>query len=317
MSNNKEISKKLYELRLKGKESYLEFMGIDIGKLRALEKEINSQYERLISELQDTLKETGKIIREQHAASLERFIWFINEDVESIFKYYAKSGVYFTPCIYYPFPLSSVDRGDKTIIDPPTGCGASGSVKYGKTNNIAHLKVDSGGGQGTGTINSARVKTWFKFSFTPKETGLYCIYPLVQMNGHCLLWTWGTCGGTVEDLGRGKAIATLRVRVDQLSTPVRQIEHIVFEHDSSAGSNYESGFGYDSEVNGGANMGVFLKENHEAVIWIECDIYVEIANHGRAWIDMKSSPFFYFKVPAVYWGRSRFFIPWQNKYQRQ
>ena len=305
---NKEIRQKLYELRLRGREHYLELMGIDIPKVRELEKEIDAQYEELAVGIQDMLKDAGKEIAEQHEASIEMVQGLIRKDIERMVErpqYIRDRDDLFrfaAICVYYPFPVPAVGSGDSVTLDPPTGCGASGSVTYDAASNIAHPSADSGWGQGTGTINSAQVNTWFRFAFTPTTDGIYCIRPIVCMNGHWLVWTWGTCGGTPEDLGSGTARVTLRVRVDQLSVPVKQIEHNVFEQNASAGIDIESGFGYNSEVDGGASMQVHLQGGHEAVVWVECESYAKIANHGRAWVDMQTSPFFHFKVPAVYRG---------------
>lgn len=304
-----EIRQKLYELRLRGREHYLELMGIDIPKVRELEKEIDAQYEELAVGIQDMLKDAGKEIAEQHEASLEMVQGLIQKDIErmverpqSLRDEALRPARFAAICIYFPFPAPNVGSGDSVTLDPPTGGGASGSVTYDAASNVAHPSADSGWGQGTGTINSTQVKTWFRFAFTPAWDGLYCIRPIVYMNGHWLVWTWGTCGGTPEDLGSGTVRVTLRVRVDQLSVPVKQIEHTVFEQNASAGVDIESGFGYNSEVDGGASMQAYLQGGHEAVVWVECESYAKIANHGRAWVDMQTSPFFHFMVPAVYRG---------------
>lgn len=306
---NEEISKKLYELRLQGRERYLDLMGVDVKKVRALEKEIDAKYDRLAVSMQNMLKDAGKERAEQHQASLKRVQGLIRKDIErmverpqSLIDEAMRPKRFAAICFYYPFPAPTVGSGDSVTLNPPTGVGPSGSVTYNAAANTAHPSVDSGWGQGTGTINSAQVKTWFKFAFNPTADGNYCIRPLVYMNGHWFVWTWGTCGGTPEDRGSGTAMVTLRVRVDQLSVPVKQIEHTVFDQNASAGVDIESGFGYDSEVDGGVSMSVYLQAGHEAVVWVECESYATIANHGRAWVDMQTSPFFHFKVPELYWG---------------
>lgn len=80
---NKEIRQKLYELRRQGRERYLELMGVDIPKVRELEKEIDAQYEELAVGIQDMLKDAGKeIVAEQHEASLEMVQGPIRKDIE-------------------------------------------------------------------------------------------------------------------------------------------------------------------------------------------------------------------------------------------
>jgi len=82
-----------------------------------------------------------------------------------------------------------------------------------------------------------------------------------------------------------------------MAAPTRRLEQI-----ASAGQDLHSGFAYDSQVDGGAAVSACLQGGHEAVVWVECESYAQIANHGRAWVDMQASPSFCFKVPEVSWG---------------
>lgn len=309
------IQQELYELRLNGREQYLEFIGVDVKKLRSLEKGIDKKYEELAAKVKNMLEDEGKEIAETHQSSHKRSKKVFRRNIEkmidgpqAIASLSIKDLKDLVPkkfaaiCWYYPFPASCFGESDTVTINPPAGCGASGSVTYNGTNCEAHPIADSGPGQGTGTSNSALVKTSFRFAFTPTNDGLYCIRPIVQMNGHYLLWTWGTCGGTPEDLGSGTVRVTLRIRVDQLSVPVKQQEHQVFEQSVSGGGDTASGFGYDSEADGGASTHAFLEGGHEVVVWVECESYAQIANHGRAWVDMQTSPYFYFTAKELYWG---------------
>ena len=334
MVKEKDIRQRLYELGRHGRESYLRLMGIDVPSVRELEKEINAGYEDLAAAIQDMLKDAGKQEADMHEKSLERVRSMIRKDTDTLaarlavpveelakidytetlatrlavpVEELAKLLVwcwcfYLSPATYVPPPQDFVD------LDPPTGGGASGSVTYNAATTIAHPKAEAKG-MGTGTINSAKVNVSFRFSFMPTTDRVYCIRPIVQMNGHWLVWTWGSCAGTAQDLGSGTARVTLRVRVDQVSLTVAQIEHKVFEQSASAGLDIQSGFGYNSVVDGGACLEAYLQGGHEAVIWVECESYAEIANHGRAWVDMQTSPFFHFSVPEVWWG-VRFCWPW-------
>jgi hypothetical protein len=310
--SEKEIRQKLYDIRIRGRERYLKLMGVDLQKVRELEKSVDSEYQELAKAVERNLKESGKERAHVHRGSFERAISIFNKDLQAVLDHPSRadlSKVVYCPCVY-PFTASPAPPPqDSVILDPPTGGGASGSVTYNSADNIAHPKADTGWGQGTGTINSSTVKTSFRFSFMPTADRSYCIRPVVYMNGHWQVWTWGTCSGLTEDLGSGVAKVVLRVRVDQLSLPVAQKEHVVFEQTASGGVDIESGFGYDSEVDGGASLVATLQGGHEAVAWVECESYAQISNHGRAWVDMQTSPFFYFWVPEVRWGwRSCF--PW-------
>jgi hypothetical protein len=298
------VRQQLYDLRLKGRERYLELMGVDMPKVRALEKELDTGYEKLAGEVRRSLKKAGAEAAEWHRKSQAKGKRMLEAEV-------AKAAIleHLEPKVAIPLcwcfsimQATPVGTGeDDVVIDPPTGGTGSGSVTYDATGNVAHPIADAKGG-GTGTINSAQVTTWFKFAFTPSHDRAYCIRPLAYMNGHWLLWTWGTCGGTPEDLGSGIVRATVKVRVTQLASTIKEIEHDVVNVSLSAGSSQESGFYYDSSTDGGASTFAVLEGGHEAVIFVSCDIYAKIANHGRAWVDMQTSPHFYFKVPELYWG---------------
>jgi hypothetical protein len=121
------------------------------------------------------------------------------------------------------------------------------------------------------------------------------------MSGHYLLWTWGDCDGGNQ--GSGLVRVTLQIQVDQFSSPVSTRNHVVLEQiTSSPGANFESGFSYDSAVDGGAATTAFLQGGHEAVVWVRAICEAEITNRGAAWVDMQSSPTFYFKADRVNWG---------------
>ncbi|MEA3291600.1 MAG: hypothetical protein U9Q71_04760, partial [Pseudomonadota bacterium] len=279
------------------------FMGVDVSQVRAMEKDLDEKYGRLTLAVRDELKESGKSIAEEHQRSLKRAHEWIRKDSEAIAE--QKPGLsavaphrLFCWC-YTPSMVTAVDQGDSVILDPPAGGTGSGSATF--DTNGAHPFAEAQG-QGTGTINTAQVNAWFKYAFTPSTDRVYCIHPIVQMNGHWLTWTWGTCGGTPEDRGIASARVKLKVRADQLSSTIKQSEHIVIDENASAGANKESGWYYDSEVDGGTKMDVILQGGHEAVIFVEVECLVSVANHGRAWVDMQTSPHFYFKAPELWWG---------------
>ena len=206
-------------------------------------------------------------------------------------------------CVCFSFNFAgNVGNGhDPAVLNPPVSPKNSASVTFDPTDCVAHPKVDAHG-DGTGTTTSAEITSWCRYSFIPSKDGMYCIRPLVYMNGHYLLWTWGTCSGTAEDLGSGRVKASVTVQVDQLSLPVKTVEHTVFDHSTSGGSDTQSGFAYDSTTDGGVATSVYLEGGHEAVVWIKTTCFAEITNHGRAWVDMQTSPQFYSRVDEVRWG---------------
>ncbi len=300
---DEKIRQQLYDLRLKGRERYLELTGVDIPKVRALEKELDGEYEELAGRVRATLKGAGEEVAERHAKSLATSKLMLQTEFARVALRPVEETWQIIPFCWCPWVIQgmAVGSGDEVVIDPPGGTG-SGSVTYDSTGNVAH-PIAEAKGAGTGTINSAKVRVWFKFAFTPATNGAFCIRPMVQLNGHWLLWTWGTCGGTAEDLGSGVVRATVKVRVTQLVSTVKEIEHDVLNKSLSAGADQASGFYYDSSIDGGAYTSAILLAGHEAVVFVECEIYAQVANHGRAWVDMQTSPHFYYKVPELYWGR--------------
>jgi hypothetical protein len=119
------------------------------------------------------------------------------------------------------------------------------------------------------------------------------------MNGHWLIWTWGTCEGVSH--GSGKLHVKNRVKVYQVLSLLKETEYTVVDF-VSTGPDDQSGFSYDSIMDGGAGVSVYLEGGHEAIVEVECECYVEISNHGRAWVDMQTSPHFYYKVNQLRWG---------------
>lgn len=304
--NDVEIHQSLFELRREGREKFLEISGIDVSKARRLEEEIDTRYDELAIKVRNMQKDAGKGVAENHVKSQERTRMLISKEVETRLAELAPGSLK-----QYPFPHSwcfywnigpVVDSGQSVTLEPQSGGTGQGSVTF-DTDSIAHPFADVRG-QGTGTINKVKVNTWFKFAFMPVTGWTYCVRPVVQMNGHWLAWTWGTCGGTAESVGSGAVRITLKVHAGQLFEYYRTIEHHIINETLSAGSDNHTGWYYDSEVDGGAFMTVNFQEGHEAVIKVECEIYAEIVNHGRAWIDLQTSPQFYFKVPEVYCGPS-------------
>jgi hypothetical protein len=304
----KEIRQRLHELRRSGREQYLKLMDIDVPEVRELEKKLDAQYEELTSMVKGGLKDSGKQNAEQHGLSFDRACRVHEKTMEKMIDLSQDLPTTRPPlarlyCFCFPWKQAGyIDHDHSVVIDPPSGGTGSGSVTFEATGCVAHPYAEAKGG-GTGSINSVEVKAWCKYAFMPPDDGYYCISPTVFMNGHMLLWTWGTCGGTPEDLGIGSVEVNLNVRVDQLSATVKTLKHEVLDESKSAGHNINTGWHYDSTLHGGAQMSAYLEGNHEAVVFVECESRVEIANHGRVWVDMQTSPHFYFKVPEVRWGR--------------
>lgn len=296
-----DIHRQIYKVRKESKEEYLKLLGVDIPNLRRFEKQIDGKYERLISRIQKNVKSIGKENEEMQKASFQRMTSIYQLEVAKTVGQTIDSNIIavLRPCRYF-FNAEYEDIGDHgPIINPSTGGTGTGATTY--DNRIAHPYVNVRG-QGSGTTNSVSLETWFKYSFMPQQTKTYCINPFIYLNGHWLLWTWGGGCGSTGDVGRGHVKLTLRLTVDQLSVTVHEREKVIIDQYAEEGADYETGFAYNSEVNPGLGTRVVLQAGDQAVIWVKCECNVEIGNHGRAWIDMQTSPYFYFMTPEVKWG---------------
>ena len=305
-----DISQKIYEMRRKGREMHLEFQGIDTRKLRHLEASIDGGFVELAEAVRKGLGGTGGEIAERHKLSRDRHVKMYQKVAEGVISPDIGDLRPRAHCICLSFNLAgSVGNGnDPVVLGPPTGGTGSASVTFDPTGCVSHPMAEARGA-GTGTTNSAEITSWCRYSFMPSIDGTYCIRPLVYLNGHYLLWTWGSCSGDAEDLGSGRISAKVTVQVDQLSLPVKTVEHTVLDHSAAGGSDTQSGFAYDSGTEGGLGTSVYLEGGHEAVVWIKTTCLAEVTNHGRAWVDMQTSPQFYSRVDEVRWGRIICF-PW-------
>ncbi len=308
----RDIAQKLYDLRRKGREKHLELAGVEVKKLRALEERIDADFGKLAEAVKKDLAETGAEVADRHEVSRNRTVMIDQKVAEGVISPHITDmrAPIFCICLSHNFAADAGHGHEPAILTPPSGGTGIANVTFETTGCVAHPIADARG-QGTGTTNSAEITSWCRYSFMPSVDGLYCIKPLIYLNGHYLVWTWGTCSGLAEDLGTATAQVVVTVQVDQLSLPVKTVAHTVVDKTGSGGSDTQSGFAYDSEIDGGASTSVFLQGGHEAVVWIKCTAFAEVVNHGRAWVDMQTSPKFYAKVDQVRWGRILCF-PWAH-----
>jgi hypothetical protein len=306
------ILQQLHDLKQAQIERSLELMGVDVAELRALEAEYASQYDELFVQVRESLRDAGQGIPEQHSLSLERSNLLFEAaqqptlpGLEQVPPWIRDGivGVYL-PC-YHPNTAKYVGHSSSVTQYPPSGEGTEGYVVYlpppGADDAKSHGLTEARG-RGTGTESRVQVSSKHRYAFTPPASRTYCILPMVHISGHWLVWAWGTCAKTPNSQGAGKVQVKLRVRVDQLSVPVKQSEHTVLEESQASRPTPHSGFAYTSDRGGGAALKVFLQGGHEAVVWVECECSAQVTNHGRAWVDLETSPNFYFWVPEVRWG---------------
>jgi hypothetical protein len=302
---NGDIIKRWNEIRSAEYERYLQLRGVDVKEVRKLQEEINGEYDKLAQEVRRTLEKEGLEIAKLHEASLERKETLIQSDTEKmaqlpegVYEWLRKPAFTFRCCT--PFKATFKRYEDEKSGNP----GVTETVNYEATGNIAHPFVEIIN-PGAGKTSIAQLNTRFVFAFTPTTDMIYCINPLVYMNGHWAIWTWGSCSN--NDVGSGLVRVTLRVAVYQLNVPVKQTELKVVDQTALSGGHFKTGFNYDSTVQDGAGVSTYLQGGDQAVVEVDCEIYGQLTNFGRIWVDMQTSPGFYFKVPELYWGWP---IPW-------
>lgn len=290
--NGKNLNPKLIQLRRLSRERYLELAGIDPKKVLQIEQEIDGQYEELASGVRDMLKKEGKEMAEQQKIGLKL------AQRRRLHMAVAKTvwPPWWNPCT----ATARFFSHGEPMTDP-------GTVSYEEAGNIAHLLADT-----VPADSPKEIEAEFRFILDlPDVLGpaqRYCVCPVIQMNGHWLAWAWsgGSCGG-VTTVGSAMASLTLKVQVYQGAELKGEREHPILYEPVSGSMDHQSGFYYDAEVHGGVQLNVELEAATDATVLVKCIAKVEAVNHGRAWVDMLTSPYFYFKVPEVHWGLS----PWQ------
>ncbi len=172
----------------------------------------------------------------------------------------------------------------------------------GDTAKSAKLYVDAKG-PGVGT-SRGEVKAQYKYTFEPPKDGIYCIGPHIFLNGHWLAWSWGS-GSTPQDTGVASVNVSIKVQIDQLSATIKTHEKTVLDITKQAGANGQSGFSYNSITDGGSSTKAYLMGGYDAVIFVDVTASADVLKHGRAIVDMKTSPSFGCRVDAVFYGRRK------------
>lgn len=296
--NERDINLKLVQLKRQSRERYLELLGIDPKKVLQLEQEIYGQYDELASGVRDMLKNAGKEVAEQQ----QRSLGFMQDKRLKM----AKAKVW----PWWEDPCTS----DARFFSHGEPMTEPGTVSYEEAGNIVHLLVDTGPADSPKEIE-AEYRFILDLPDIPFFSRHYCVCPVIQMNGHWLTWTWGTgpCGGPTM-LGSADAWVNLKVEVYQGGLLKRERSCSVLPElgdpeptpHVTNGDDAQSGFYYDSETDGGASLTVKLEPATDATVVVKCIAKVKVLDAGRAWIDMSTSPQFYFKVPEVHWGLSPF-----------
>lgn len=298
-------------------EESLRLRSIDPKKFRALEEEVARKFDKLIDDSRqlaiknaiDHRERNRKLIARVEAAdhrlSELALQGFLGEPIEdSIANALFLSdpwrvwpfGCY---CFFFwPVPFISTES---------TPANAPDRVTEGPGKDQVRLKADAK--STTGSSNTVISKTRFTFSFQPWESSVYCIRPRVTGAGYWIATAWSSeCVGGI--LGSSHVQVRVRVRVDQLSSTVQEVEHPVLDYNTSTMGNGDGDIEYVSYRDGGLHMAAYLEGGHEAVVFVECEARADVTNAGRALVEMMGNEtVFGFVVEGVWVARRRCYWP--------
>jgi hypothetical protein len=274
-------------------------MKIDPAAVREIEASENKRHGELIEELQRNMRGMGKEAKQHFYKSVENYHAMQSDAIQVLAEVPSiAEGILLWPCYCFPFISAKyVDKKCSTLIDV-------GNVKVecteGETSETSQIYVDA---QGPGAGESkGKVSVKYTYTFEPTKTGTYCISPHVFLNGHYLAWSWGSCNVPVNN-SVSKAKVYVKVQVDQYSTPVKIHEHKVLDITEQSGTSSQSGFSYNSITDGGVSTKAYLQGGDDAIVFVEIIGYASVLKHGKAIVDMKTSPNFGCIVDNVLYGR--------------
>ena len=294
-----DINERLNELRKDTRDQYLKLMKIDPDAVKEIETSENKRHEELIRELQRKIKDTGKEAKQHFHKSVENYHLTHDKAIQILAEPPSLAeGIQFWPCYCFPYISAKyVDKNCSTLLDV-------GNVQVecteGETSEASQLKVDAKG-PGAGE-SKGKVSVKYTYTFEPPKTGTYCISPHVFLNGHYLAWSWGSCNVPVNN-SVSKAKVYVKVQVDQYSMPVKTHKHKVLDITEQSGTGSQSGFSYNSLTDGGVSTKAYLQGGDDAVVFVEIIGYASVLKHGRAIVDMKTSPNFGCIVDNVLYAR--------------
>ena len=297
-------SQHFQEITSRGRERLWELMGLDGCAIRSVTRDVNQQLIELAQNIQQRLEslESAQLVSRQQEQSLKYLKQVSALEAQGMIPTGLIDEIVAPSQCQCGIAMFAESVGHNNLPPQITG-NAQGSVIWEPPANscVGHPIVDA---QGNGNVSAAELESTCTFTFTPSSTGSYCIRPVVQLNGHYLAWTWGSC--ELEAPSRACADVELTVTVEQPAAGLVRTRtvNVVDECVSfPVGDNaLQSGFAYDSSVQGGTGINAVLISGEDVTVRVTNTSRARVDNLGRAWVDMQTSPLFYFRVPYVRWG---------------
>ncbi|MFW9803387.1 MAG: hypothetical protein ACFFFC_12075 [Candidatus Thorarchaeota archaeon] len=324
-SEKKGIRRELLDLETQRRDRLMELRGIDPEKIKALDEDIDKQYqelmERVVKQMQPGLEQRVK----KQEKSTSRYIGIQKAigDFREALKGY-KVAVLACGCTYKEDPPCEYDHHcpedfDIKIDDSPATLAdalANSYVDMILTYNVglkqAQPRIEVRGERGA-THNGSSTSC-LVYKYRPKEDGTYCIKPEFKLVGYWLLWprNRGDCTGTT-DIGRGSVEAYLQIRAFQTGEfkgetalwPLmrKNINPLVEQEGFETLSGDQEGFLYfDSNDSPGPALTVNLDGDEDTEIRVQALFKAEVANGGWAIIDLSDGAASYYRVPQVETG---------------
>jgi len=309
MAKKKSITDELAVLRFGEAESNLKLMGVDIKKLREFEKDLAHKSDKLISQVRKSWGKGGENIRDAHDASLERVRKYHKSRNEQALL--TESGINFRRLQFIcqcHIPAAYRDHDHSPADNYTTPVTVSQRLKPGEVkadvafsdSTTAKALIEAKSFHGD-LVSAARIKFWFKYSFTPGYSGGYCICPVIQLNGYRLMRA-----SPCKCLGSHLAIqkVKLNVRVEQVAEVIKRATYNIVNEDNfhDWGTDEYTGFSFDSAVDYDINLSMDLNGGDQTIVFVECECITKAGGIASSIIDMQSNPYFYFKVPELFWG---------------
>lgn len=301
--SSQQASRRFVEITNRARQRLWDVMGIDGKAITSIAEEVNQELNELADGIRSDLSDSSfaRSTAAQHDRSLRRLKKTVELEAQGV------------------IPFGSIDD----LVQPsPCHCGIAvfaDSVGHSEsvisqqfTANITwdppeescngHPLVDAQG-QGDEALSVSELDAICTHTFLPVSTGVYCIRPVVQLNGHYLAWTWGGCE---QEPGRACVRVRLEVEVEQPAGEVLHSQSFVVVNECASipggDSSLQSGFAYDSAFQQGTGVNAILMGGEEVTVRVSCTSFAQVFNRGRAWVDMQTSAQFYFRVPYVRWG---------------
>jgi len=298
-----EISQHFQEITVRGRERLWDLMGLDGCAIRNVAQDVNQQLIDLTNSVQNQLVnlDSAQLVARQQEQSLKYLRQLGELEAQRIIPTGLIDDLVAPSLCQCGIAMFAESVGHNNP-QPETAGNAQGSVTWEPPEDscFGHPFVDA---RGNGNFSAADLDSICTFTFVPYSTGLYCIRPVVQLNGHYLAWTWGSCE---QEPGRACVQVRVVVTVEQPVANLVRTQNLTVVNECASfpagNSTLQSGFAYDSALQGGTGINAVLISGEEVTVRVTCTSVARVHNLGRAWVDMQTSPQFYFRIPYVRWG---------------